>query len=238
MSQVNELRERLAIELSRQQPTSTLSGNLSNSANLIDTKQPIDQLVKSAFQGSSLKKSQNSSIVYKKSEDAKSDENNDKIDENSCTIPKSFIKQSSQQIIGFDYLITNKTSKSNVFSTSKYGNQLNENMINFSNLKSQFNPDKKQENRSNKKNENRLYYNMDCEVENGHDNSGEQKLIDKSKKIHASFAKNTEINKHTEKKVIFFSIKFICLQLIQNIKANEFSKLCCNLILFFHSFKF
>ena len=179
----------MAIELSRQQPTSTLSDNTSNSVNQLDSKQPVNVIVKSTSHTLSPKKAQNSVIINKKPENTKSDENIDKTDENSCTIPKSIIKSSSMKLSSS---YSNKTSKSVVLSTNKYASQSNENSSNLSILRSQMNLGKEQENRQNKKSESRLFYSLDCEVENGHDNAGEQKLIENSKKNNQKSAKNTE----------------------------------------------
>ena len=183
---MNELRERLTIELSRQIPTSSTTNNPTTSASAtnIDTK------------SQNLKKGQNSIVTVKKSEESGVDSVEKKSDET-----KSLIKSSSE------LLFTNKTLKSAPLPQSSKIQTSEKMTSNYSVLKSQIETTNRRLSQSQpqssqqlqKKVENKLYYSLDCEVENGHDNPGEQRLITSSK--NTLEAKNVEASKTTGKEV-------------------------------------
>lgn len=155
VSQVNELRERLAIELSRQQPTSTLSTVISNP---------------------SFNQPKNSS--------------------NLTTIKQKQSQNSKQPIYSDVQSITSFAPVSSVIQSDeaavhpKPSRTENENQIaSFKKIKSNLQTERPSSSNSitntdTKINKSKVYYSLDCEVEIGHDNPGEQKLVnEKTKKL-------------------------------------------------------
>lgn len=71
--------------------------------------------------------------------------------------------------------------KSTLVSANNNNNKKTSTLISSNNTDSSVNNDKRYKNSDS--NFKRLFYSLDCEVEHGHDNPGEQKLIDTSKNV-------------------------------------------------------
>jgi hypothetical protein len=220
VAQVNELRERLAIELSRQQPTSTLNNNQQQqNSNTDNAKSTI--LTSSSSSSKILDNIEEGEVNFTNliNLNQKSKFPNDDLICFSKTITQNNnnttgASASTSGVSMSNSFINELLDKNQTGSVSTLTTVSNKTKNNKSQSKSIINKEIEEENNSE-----RIFYTLDCEVENGHDNPGQQKLM-LTDDTNAAAASNNKINKKQDES----TAKKVILQAHQNKKSQLTTK--------------